>query len=986
MPPEQGGPRTLLLAFDTDGDLVRRQPLLTRLIDDGYRLTVAVRHGHEGILPFLEPRADVLTTEIDPDLPDNEKTWARFEDLRRALVSIDPEIVISAPFERTALDDVLLPCFPAARRYGFRDSHAAPETGASTLLTHAVAAVEESQDVEKNRALYEAVSGSAGPLDPPRIVLTEEARREASHVLDAHGLAPGGFVLGCPAGTEVTPLKEWPTDDYLALVRHLHDTHALPVLLTGFAGDESMLRGMASAAQANGIRAPVWIATPGALGLLLGLIASSRFYLGSDSDPLHFAAALGIPVVARLGGGDWPRALPAAARGLVATQQLACFGCRWDCWLDEPACIRAASSETIRDGMDRLLRGEDTGLRVEKGIALDELGDRLVREGSLRHRRLASDERVLQSVAEAESRSLRSTLEANRWLLYASERDRAVRLNQIEGLLAQVRAQEEAIEAMARHSREQGEVIETLNRQARAQEETLQILVRTAEDLHSKVEYLSGSAGALRVLTGAGLRRVGLYDAVRRHRRMLQRLIPLPGPPASQPKAATSSPEAAAPEPRPPILEAFLFARFLAGDTTELALERLYHLGARLENVLCVHASARNIQAAYMLASGGARVTLLGKAGVLQGTPIPGLTVASQDLGEWLLSRSGVLSPFDGVLLDADGPDDDVRLLRGRLSRECTLLVNGAPPGATAAASGETEGVDGLAVASPAPAEWQDPAGGDPEYYAQKPWLPGPRRTVAPPKALPSGRPWPRISVVTATLNQGPFLEETLRSVLGQDYPHLEYIVVDGESADETPAILDRYRHRLAHCLSGPDEGQADALNKGFALATGDILAWLNSDDRYPAGALWRAALAFDAYETDMIVGGCALVRGKADECVSVHHPALPVGRVVSLPVGRLLDIDGSWTKGDFFYQPEVFWTRDIWQRAGGQVAKDLYYSMDYELWLRMAASGARIVRLPDTLAVYRMHEGQKTTGAELPYVPELKQVVARYRATHPAP
>jgi len=586
----------------------------------------------------------------------------------------------------------------------------------------------------------------------------------------------------------------------------------------------------------------------------------------------------------------------------------------------------------------------------------------------------------MQSVAGAESRSLRATLEASRWLLYASERDRAVRLNR-------VRAQEEAIEAMARHAREQAEVIETLNRQARAQEETLQILVRSVDDLHRKVEYLSGSAGALRVLTGAGLRSVGLYDAVRRHRRMLQRLIPLPGPPASQPHPATLSPKAAAPEPRPSILEAFLFARSLAGDTTELALERLYHLGARLENVLCVHASARNIQAAYMLASGGARVTLLGKAGVLERTPVPGLTVASQDLGEWLVSRGGVLSPFDGVLLDGDAPEEDERLLRGRLSRECTLLVNGLRPGARApAASGETEGVDGLAVASPAPAEWQDPAGGDPEYYAQKPWLAGPRRTVALPEALPSGRPWPRISVVTATLNQGPFLEETLRSVLGQDYPDLEYIVVDGESADETPAILDRYRHLLAHCLRGPDEGQADALNKGFALATGDILAWLNSDDRYPAGALWRAALAFDAYETDMIAGGCALVRGKADECVSVHHPALPVGRVVSLPVGRLLDIDGSWTKGDFFYQPEVFWTRDIWQKAGGQVAKDLYYSMDYELWLRMAASGARIVRLPDTLAVYRMHEGQKTTGAELPYVPELKQVVARYRATHPAP
>ena len=117
-----------------------------------------------------------------------------------------------------------------------------------------------------------------------------------------------------------------------------------------------------------------------------------------------------------------------------------------------------------------------------------------------------------------------------------------------------------------------------------------------------------------------------------------------------------------------------------------------------------------------------------------------------------------------------------------------------------------------------------------------------------------------------------------------------------------------------------------------------------------------------------------------------MHHPALPVGRVVALPLGRLLDIEGSWTKGDFFYQPEVFWTREMWQKAGGRVAKDLYYSMDYELWLRMAGSGARIVHVPDTLAVYRLHEGQKTNGAQPPYLPELRQVASRYRAAPASP
>ena len=938
MSPESPAPRTLVLSFDTFGDQVLRQPLLTRLADDGHRLTVAVRRGFDKVLPFLEPRAQPFTTEINPYTPGDEGIWTRVEELRRALAAIQPEIVVSAPFNRTFLDEALLPSFPAARRYGFRRPAVASGPKGQSLLTHEVDVVEESPEVEKNRALFEAISGRAEDLGPPRILLTEEARRDAARILAQHGLAPGAFVLGCPAGTTVTALKAWPRDDYLDLVRHLHRKHGLPVLLTGVAAEEGHLRGIASAAEAEGMRAPVWIGTEDTLGPFLGVIAASRLYLGSDSGPMHFAAALGVPVVVRFGGGHWRRFLPSATRGLVATQQLPCFGCNWDCWLDDPACIHAASTETIREGIDRLLSHGSAGLRVEMGDPVNGLAGKLIGEGSRRYRRVVG-----------ELRAVRSSLEA-------SEKDRAARL----------------------------EYIHQLTRQAREQEHAIEILRGSVESLQRQVGYLSTSSGALRVLTEAGLHKVGLFEVARRHRRLLQRLVPLAAPPTS-PSTAAPSTAAAEHEPRPSILDAFVLARTLAGDTQDLALERLYHLGGLLRDVLCVHATPRNVQAAYMLASGGARVTVLGPPDVLEGVSVTGLTVAARDLGEWLVSRGGVLAPCDGVLLDAAAAAGDEALLHGRLSPECALLVNGPGPRPAADAASAVEDLGGLTVTSPAPAAWRDPASADPQYYAQKPWLPGPRSSLAVPATLPSGRPWPRISVVTATLNQGAFLEETLRSVLGQDYPDLEYIVVDGDSTDETPAILERYRERLVHCLTGPDKGQADALNKGFALASGAILAWLNSDDRYPAGALLRAALAFDTYGADMIVGGCALVQERADEILAVHHPALPVGRAVDLPLGRLLDIEGSWTKGDFFYQPEVFWTREIWQKAGGRVAKDLYYSMDYELWLRMAESGARIAHVPDTLAVYRMHQGQKTAGEEPPYVPELRQVASRHRASSAA-
>ncbi len=95
--------------------------------------------------------------------------------------------------------------------------------------------------------------------------------------------------------------------------------------------------------------------------------------------------------------------------------------------------------------------------------------------------------------------------------------------------------------------------------------------------------------------------------------------------------------------------------------------------------------------------------------------------------------------------------------------------------------------------------------------------------------------------------------------------------------------------------------------------------------------------------------------------------------------MNRLLDIDGCWLKGDFFWQPEVFWTRSIWERSGAKVTKDLYYSMDYDLWVRMARAGATVVHIPDTLAIFRQHQSQKKSGEELPYLPELRQVSGEY-------
>ena len=234
------------------------------------------------------------------------------------------------------------------------------------------------------------------------------------------------------------------------------------------------------------------------------------------------------------------------------------------------------------------------------------------------------------------------------------------------------------------------------------------------------------------------------------------------------------------------------------------------------------------------------------------------------------------------------------------------------------------------------------------------------------PLTLPSGKPWPKVSIVTPTRNQGKYIEETILSVLHQGYPNVEHIIVDGASTDETPSILERYRDKLALVISEPDNGQSQAINKGMSKATGDILTWLNSDDMLAPGALASVALALDLNRADMISGVCRLYQD--GRLIAQHVSAANDG---PLPLEDLLDLDHGWTAGQFFQQPEVMFTREIWLRAGGHLDEQLFYSMDYELWLRFARAGARLHVIGRPLAWFRVHPEQKTYAMSS-YVPEL--------------
>jgi glycosyltransferase involved in cell wall biosynthesis len=248
---------------------------------------------------------------------------------------------------------------------------------------------------------------------------------------------------------------------------------------------------------------------------------------------------------------------------------------------------------------------------------------------------------------------------------------------------------------------------------------------------------------------------------------------------------------------------------------------------------------------------------------------------------------------------------------------------------------------------------------------------------AAVPSDLPGGRRWPRISVVTPSFNQGRYIGETIDSVIAQGYPNLEHIVVDGGSTDETLEVLERYRANLTHVISERDRGQSDALNKGFRLATGEIFCWLNSDDRFAPGALFAVAMAFSARDADMVSGICEIYEGGL--LLHRHMSSCADG---PLPLNDILDLDGGWNAGQFFYQPEVFFSRALWERAGAHVREDCYYSMDYELWCRFALAGAKLHVIGKPLAWFRQHPEQKTADPTK-FKAELITVRDRFVASH---
>lgn len=220
------------------------------------------------------------------------------------------------------------------------------------------------------------------------------------------------------------------------------------------------------------------------------------------------------------------------------------------------------------------------------------------------------------------------------------------------------------------------------------------------------------------------------------------------------------------------------------------------------------------------------------------------------------------------------------------------------------------------------------------------------------PDKMPDGRPWPTISIVTPSYNQGQFIEETIRSVLLQGYPNLEYTIIDGGSTDNSVDIIKKYSPWLTYWVSEPDRGQSHAINRGLKTGTGLFATWINSDDMLCKNAMMRLATWADWRTQDVYVGICVFIdeKGKAFK----EHQ----GRIHSFE--DLVCVRQIWRSNGYIAQPAVLFPMSLFRDAGGLDDAN-HWTMDYELWGKFFLQGASFKYNDIEFGIFRSHKSQKT-------------------------
>lgn len=234
---------------------------------------------------------------------------------------------------------------------------------------------------------------------------------------------------------------------------------------------------------------------------------------------------------------------------------------------------------------------------------------------------------------------------------------------------------------------------------------------------------------------------------------------------------------------------------------------------------------------------------------------------------------------------------------------------------------------------------------------------------------MDDGSPWPKIGIVTPSLNQGQFIEETIRSVLLQGYPNLEYIIIDGGSKDDTIHIIKKYEKWLSYWVSEADKGQAQAINKGFRKTTGEIIAWINSDDLYVIDTLHEVARLFILFNNIGIIHGDGVI-------IDINNA--PMEQNISQQILNPQKLESFFPNPIF--QPSLFFKRILLDKTGF-LDDQLHCTMDLDLWVRLFRATNSFYNAK-TMSLFRIHQNSKTSSNPLRFYLEKLMIISRYKGS----
>jgi ADP-heptose:LPS heptosyltransferase len=960
---------------DTIGDLVIFLPALARMQAawPEARHTLLVRPGYEALAPLFPPTLNWEVTTINPFRQRPSECRKELATLGQGLATLQPDLILASALNRTWLEAGVASHFPEVRSVVLGEASVDPIFAAALRIdlgvdekkafSETVPVDDNERDWENQHRFVDHLLGQKGPRPLPEIAVPAAAAAEADTVLAGKNLS-GAWAAVFAGGLANVPVKAWTAERFGELVAWLQRERRMPALLLGHIAEKAMIESVAAAAASRGIQRPeIWLGQDGELPLLAGLLQKSRLYVGHDTGAMHLAAAVGRPVVGIFGGGHWPRFRAAARQGVSVVQPLPCFKCNWDCHFGDGPCVKTLTSADVGQGVDAALGAADQPIdRVIEAHNLPDVALRLIagevpRYAALQRDRLERQHKIEELKREADSKdeeigSLKQETDFKDGEIASLKQETDVKDGEIASLKKETDFKDGEIAGLKKETDFKDGEIASLKQETDVKDAEIADLKKETDGKDGEIASLKKEAdvkdGEIDELKATCNEREALIFQQDGHIKTFQKMVAeLNAAHAEKDRQlARLGAQAAAAEAEKARVEAILAK--LPPDAPTWA-DQFSAKDVHIQNIenLVAHHKRELVEREAAIANyvGGYHGLELAKH---YGRLLAEKEAVMQTLNRACIEREAIIKQLTA---EAAGPAARVRKLW--IAASAHLREKWWRP------------FDAWLFRKTVEEYWMQI--GVLRHYEPRP-ISWDRRLPKKPR-LPEAR-LPQIGIVTPSFQQATFIESTMLSVLDQNYPKLLYVVQDGGSSDASPAIIARHAGRLRAWESAPDQGQGDAIRKGFArlepvLQPDDVMAYLNSDDFIAPRALRFVGEYFASHPgVDVIYGHRIIIDGEDRE----------VGRWV---MPRHDPAALEWI--DYVPQETLFWRKRAWDLAGG-IDPSYHFALDWDLLARFQRAGCRMVRLPYFLGCFRVHEGQKThhaihtTGAE-----EMSRVRARF-------